>query len=266
LRARKQDLFHAIATLAGPVLFSMGLLFLPNGIWRMGQRLAKNDAIQKLVKDTQADEISKISSQLLAGKKDDGSYLAAKIPAAINYAIGRHDWYEEQRSNIFKNTLTVGGMVLAAMGLYSGLETSPSDLAKLIILSAGLTILIGVGIIVHLYNVELDADRPYRLVSDVRHWFFRYALPGKASRTGSGLNLDNLASRELVERTKYVDALIENSSLANSLREDLEQLFILHVLQRYKHESLQKMRWTFSWLMLCLFVEAVWYYGLVQLH
>jgi hypothetical protein len=257
-------LLEILVVIAGPAIFIFGICQAPKGVWQMRKQQTKNDKIRLLVKDAQTDEIKKISAQLLNGKQDDGTYLLTKIPAAINYAIGRHDWYEEQRANIFKNTLTVGGIVLAALGLYSGLQTTPSDLAKLIILGVGLTILAAVVYIVHLYNVELDGDRPYRLISDIRFWYFRYTLHGLASRIGQKPDFEKIARNELDDRTKYFDAIMEISTLPNLIREDIEQLFILHVLQRYKHESVQKMRWAFSWLIICFLAESILYYALVN--
>jgi hypothetical protein len=124
-----------------------------------------------------------------------------------------------------------------------------------VIISTAAVLIIALFRIVSLYDAELDQDRPYRMVSDVRYWFFRYSLPDRGRRAGEA-DAATLATEVVKEREKYFDRVLANSSLPISIREDLEQLFILHVLQRYKQQSLQAMRWVLSSLVQVLAVEA----------
>ncbi len=58
------------------------------------------------------------------------------------------------------------------------------------------------------------------------------------------------------ERSAYFDRLMDNVTLTASLREDIEQLFTLQTLQRYKSESLTRMRWTMSYFMLAALLQV----------
>ena len=66
------------------------------------------------------------------------------------------------------------------------------------------------------------------------------------------------------ERERFFSRIGENFSLKASLREDLEQLFILHTLQRYKSESLKRMRWVLSYFLVFAALQ-LFMFVLVQL-
>jgi len=244
-----------IFTLGCPILFIGGLIFAPSGIWKMGRRLSDNDNIKTSVERTQKEELSIIEQNITNNVTDDGSYQLSKIGSAIDYAIGRHDWYENQRSVIFRYLLTVSGLVFTGIGIYAKVYNTLTHFEIFAILSIGITVVIAVFVALHFYNSELDQDRPYRLVSDICHWYFRYPLPKRAAHVGERLDIENIANEVLAERDSYMKRVMKFTSLSKSIREDLEQLFILHVLQRYKHESLSKMRWLFSYFIGMLFFE-----------
>lgn len=256
-----------VATLSVPILFAFALILAPTGIWKMGSRLKKSDQIKNDVDDFQENELSKITEIFLSGfdkeelKKSEPSYQLQKIQAAINYTIVRHDWYESQRSGLITKLLTLVGLGFTVLSLYVGQhKTGLNSEAILIILSTGLTLMIALLFGIHLYNSELDQDRPYRLVSDIRHWYFRYSLPDKAKRYEERMDYHKMAKNVLAERENYLDRILEISELKKSVREDFEQLFILHVLNRYKSESLNKIRWLFFATAATIAIAAVWYF------
>jgi hypothetical protein len=108
-----------------------------------------------------------------------------------------------------------------------------------------------------LYNSELDKDRPYRSVSDIRFWYYRYNLPARSALISAGESLLSQAQAVLEERKIFFDRISDNLKVGESMREDLEQLFILQVLQRYKSESLSQLRWLLSYLALFTGIEVI---------
>ncbi len=253
--------------MAIPVLFVLALLLAPNGVWKMGAKLKSNDTIRQSMEAAQQVETAKIVDKLVNGiesaerEKTFASYQFQKVQSAISYTINRHDWYETQRSGLITKHLTLSGLVFTAIGLYVGQQKAslPAD-AKIIIISLGLLILISLLYVIHLYNSELDQDRPYRLVSDIRFWYYRYSLPDKVKSYRERLDFPNLAKDVLKERKRFFDRAIDESSLETTLREDFEQLFILHVLVKHKSESLQKIRWVFFLTASFLAFTSVWFF------
>jgi hypothetical protein len=246
----------------GPLLLFLGEFFAPKGYWELGSRPKRTPAINLLAEQARAQESKQIGamldSKLAKSKvKDNDAYQLNKLLAAIEYAIQRHDWYEGQRVNILNSSLTAGGLLVAGIGLFAENVTTLSDPQKSIVFGIILTVVVALGIIVFEYQSQLDRDRPYRLTSDVRHWYYRYQLPERATHIGDRLDFDKIASDQLEERLGYVKSLLENFDFVKSIREDIEQLYILHVLQRYKSESLQRMRWAFSYFIFVLGLEAL---------
>jgi hypothetical protein len=243
--------------LAVPIVFILLLVAGPDGTWRMGTQRKGLPRLEERLKELQNEEIEKIKKNLLSvvGKEEkNGGYQLNKIGNAITYAVGRHDWYEQQRQTIFTNVVAIAGLLLTAMGFAVG-EGAIEQKYLCIIVSTAAVLIIALFWIVNLYDAELDQDRPYRMVSDVRYWFFRYSLPQRGKRAGEA-DASTLATEVIKEREKYFDRVLANSALEISVREDLEQLFILHVLQRYKQQSLKAMRWVLSSLVRILGLQA----------
>lgn len=208
------------------------------------------DKISSILKKTQEEELDKIKSDVtgILSEKDKSSrdYFTAKISSAIDYAIKRHDWYEEQRAKILQSGFSLFSFTALVLGII--IKTSPNFVAsftvKLTVLVIAILCLITILRVVVLYNSELDADRPYRLISDIKTWYFRYNLPSSSMDCLKAI--EQQANKVANERKEFFDRIISQVDLNQSIREDLEQIFILQVLQRYKSESLTKMRWTIS--------------------
>ena len=135
------------------------------------------------------------------------------------------------------------------------MDPIPSEIIAFCIYSVLLAVF-GIWIALLRYNAELDGDRPYRLVSDIRFWYFRYNIPTH-SESVSGGSVLNSAGSVLRERANFIDRISKNFTLKNSIREDLEQIFILQVLQRYKSESLTRMRWSLVYLICCFTIQVL---------
>ncbi|WP_343315421.1 hypothetical protein AAIB41_11440 [Brucella sp. BE17] len=256
-----------------PLLFLASLFFLPNGMWKAGQTLKGNPEIRKKAAEARQSEVDRLNAGLINSigqlkNQLDGYYQIEKIYKAIQYVIARHDWYETQRSVILGYVLTITGIVFAGITAYlATINDLVPERSLIIIASIGMTLTIGLFNIVHLYNKELDQDRPYRLIADIRHWFFRYSMPDKIKDYQGRMDYTNIAIDVISEKEKFFNRVMEVSSLGESVREDLEQLFILHILVKHKSESLQKMRSSFTFLVFFLNISAVYffiYYSIIK--
>ena len=227
---------------------------LPKGIWKTG-KTRQSEKIDELSNKLRAKELKSVKSLKVFSSQSNNSknnifesYQQEKTFRAIDYAIGRHDWYESQRANIFRITIALCGILVSIVTIFARLESEDITTISSGLISLSLITLISLGRSVLLYNAELDGDRPYRLISDIRYWYFRYNLPKHSSESEEMRSPLNRAEAVAIERRDFFERVTSHNKLEKSVREDLEQIFILQVLQRYKHESLTKMRWQLSYL------------------
>jgi len=245
------------------VAFGMALAKRPRGRWEIGKLRRPEesnlsaDRLKGRLKDLrvaqQASELAKVESIVAAllptepAAKDAFDYFTKKLLVAIDYAIKRHDWYEEQRSRLFQTSLTLMTGILTIVALVVRSGSSPAIQARVCLWILGIITIVAALRAVLLYDMELDRDQPYRLIADIRFWYFRYSLPSASSTSSDGDQAEDAAQHVATERTRFVDRLLANAALPESLREDMEQLFVLHTLARSKSESLSAMRWTLSY-------------------
>jgi hypothetical protein len=243
------------------LLYLVAAIWLPKGYWKTSRRVGKESpethaAIEQLHKQLQEEERSLISPHATAPTNPLNDFRE-KLSHAIDYAIGRHDWYEDQRSRMFQTILAVLTFTLAAAGV--SLKESTSTWVSYSAIGFFIISIIALVRGAFLYNKELDADRPYRRISNIRTWYFRYNLPKHSSDLEKGS--DVLANAQAVadERKRFAARIVDNFDAVKSTREDMEQLFILHVLQRYKSESLARLRWLVVYTMAALFIQFFLY-------
>lgn len=235
----------------------------PDVRWKMAKKAkggGRSSDIDALRVDMIKDEMAKIAALVSRDPPDDtkdsiGVVLRDKIYRAIEYAIKRHDWYEDQRSRIFGVILAVATLTIAILG-WSFKNTGS---VHVVFWPLILNMIFSVAFAVYYYNEELDGDRSYQLVSDIRFWFFRYNF--KTPAEFSEKPNDSLARAALVkfERDVFMKRVLGDFSVVGSMREDLEQLFILHLLQRSKTKSLSVLRWLMSCSLVALMFHIVLY-------
>jgi hypothetical protein len=243
------------------IAFCFCVFRLPRGVWKTHAKVSEDEeakeALEDIKKKLQIEELDLVRSDLSAPTTPQDRFSATreKVFRAIDYAIKRHDWYEDQRARIFQIILAISGLALTILGFFvkDVLKDVPHFLPSYCSIAGFfLIILITLSVAVFQYNKELDADRPYRSISDIRFWFFRYNLPLHSS---AGKEIDDIQSRAKAvagERRRFFKRIVENFYSDKSLREDLEQLFILQVLQLYKTESLTRLRWLLAYGVLVL--------------
>lgn len=245
-----------------PLAYFAALLFLPRGYWATLQKLKEDDDARKRIETAAAarqDAEKTVFRDFLSAHPklaDDPTWLREKVYRAIDYAIRRHDWYEDQRARMFQVLLAVLTISVSFVGLVLT-NTKSSLLDSWGLLAILSVVFVALARAIFLYNHALDADRPYRLVSDIRFWFFRYNLPEHSEQLTRKPDVVRIATRVLDERDRFLTRIKDNLDPANSLREDFEQIFILHVLQRYKHESLQRLSWLLAYSLVALLVLVV---------
>lgn len=211
------------------------------------ERLAGDDDLKRSVDELKAslirEETATLEKHQTLNHPEDNQFASVreKVLQAIDYAIKRHDWYEDQRFRIFQVILGVATLALTFAGFYL---KSPPGSGLFYWAFGGLVVFIFMALVagVVLYNRELDADRPYRAIADIRFWFFRYNLPGHSSGEAPSRFLSRVQA-VADERRRFFKRIVETLGPYQFLREDLEQLFILQVLQRHKTESLRRLRW-----------------------
>jgi hypothetical protein len=254
------DLFGYIV----PTSFVLLCLFRPSGLkfFRFDSIIYnKSNKINELVEKSQISEISLLDPLInsLNGIScgDRLKYIGDRISKGIDYAIRRHDWYEDQRSRIFQGIVAISSAMFVVCGWIA--KTS-SDLHSQHLIGFLSIALIALVRAIYYYNQELDASRPYRMVSDIRLWYFKYNVLEKSLEKPNSPSHDELAANVLDQRLNFFKRLAGNLDVPQSMREDLEQIFILQLLQKYKSESLTKMRWTLSYLIVAFGAQvAIWY-------
>jgi elongation factor P hydroxylase len=187
------------------------------------------------------------------------NYASERLLKGIDYAIQRHDWYEDQRSKIFQAMVALSSAIFVIAGWLVSGRTAEANLIMLFgfVSIAFLCLIVGV----YYYNSELDTERPYRLVSDIRLWFFKYNISLDKMYGFRRVDRITLAAQVLSERKKFFERLVPSLESPNAIREDLEQLFILQILQNHKSISLKKMRWALSYIAVAFGVQIVMWFG-----
>ena len=255
------------------MIYFILIFVFPRGPYRIGEWLTRSrlekdplakQEIDKLKKAQQDLELGKIKALIASDPVGDDEeapsiVLRDKLYRAIKYMIGRHDWFEEQRFRIFQIILSVATASLSILGwtVESASDGHKPPIGSYwpLLATAAFAFLAAI----HRYNRELDADRPYRSTADIRFWFFRYNM--RDSKTFSDKPKPDLdkAERVILERKAFVERTIGSFSIEGSLREDVEQLFILQLLERAKSESLTLLRWLMSYTLLALLLQTVFY-------
>lgn len=231
-------------------LFLIEVFVSPKGAWMKGSKKVFSDKnfVDAKKKFLQGNELKLIGSYIADFSNEDREkeafdYFSKKISSSISYCISRHDWFEEQRGKVFSQFVALFSSALAIVAVMSRIETFDLLVEKVVLGSLLFVMVWSLLRFSIIYHSELNADRDYRYISDIRFWFFRYNLREKSkSNSEPEVAVEDVSS----QRENFFNRVLENYSLEKSIREDLEQLFILHVLQRHKQESLTKMQWALS--------------------
>lgn len=172
------------------------------------------------------------------------STLQDRLYRLIDYAIHRYDWYDE----LCHRFLNIGiGLATATAGVAAVLVqfAIPASLLAIIFLWSSLASLFFTGLaLIWIYNRGLARNYPYRKIADITSWYFIYNFPQRMK-----IRLSRRTKVAFVQVQLIADALeafLERwketvSDDRGFIKEDLEQVFILQLLQRYKNQHVRSM-------------------------
>lgn len=176
--------------------------------------------------------------------------LSDRLYRMIEYSIGRHDWYDEQRNKL----LQLGIAILGAAAVISTAVLSFGEKLSLfseILLGLFVLGLFATGLLLIInYSSTIGQNHPYRELVDIRSWYFKYSFPsGLKESISSKEEIAKIEINEVVDAFKnYLTRWIEYATKKNEfLKEDLEQVFILQLLQRYRFQQLKRMSNILKW-------------------
>jgi hypothetical protein len=174
----------------------------------------------------------------------DADKIRDRLYRMIQYSIGRQDWYDNQQHRM----LNIGiAFVAASFALGTFILAISSDVSLLTAILGGLTALCTLGTgasLIFYYNRGLARDHPYRKIVDIRSWYFIYNFPsGLKDEIGQGYEEAKKHVEETIDAYKvFLERWLEYCPDPNKfIEEDLEQVFILQILQRYRYQAVKTM-------------------------
>lgn len=171
--------------------------------------------------------------------------LQERLYRMIDYAIRRLDDYSTQRHRYLTLATGLIGFSAAFLGIYANnfaRINSPSAFFA----ALGLFLLILSGIIVVLiYNCTTTPDYPHRQIMDIKSWYFIYKFDKELKREMSK-NITQAKSQVEGVARSYLNGVEDWITSAKKpqyfIKEDIEQVATLHLLQKYGRDSLDNMK------------------------
>jgi len=178
---------------------------------------------------------------------DNVDEVSARLYNMINYAIGRYDHYANLRHKYLTLGLSIIGVGATLIGVSTNFFGTINFVSEVLVILSFISLLISGLKIVFVYNKYTTADYPYRKIVNIQSWYFKYKLGEKSSLSLS--NVYSKAFKQVEYVTKdYLKGLYSWVDKANSknyfIKEDLEQVAILHLLQKYGRDCVERMKKT----------------------
>lgn len=171
--------------------------------------------------------------------------IQSRLFSMISYAISRHDWYELQRDKFLNIGIGILGASVTASGVAITVQDKiPNKVLIPLLLGLG-TLLITSMVLILKITYFTEQDHPYRKVADIRSWYFKYnikdELPPKISKNKSIAQLQ--VSKVIDAYQTFIERWIEYAKNQNkTIEEDIQQVFILQLLQHYRSNDLKKLK------------------------
>lgn len=174
----------------------------------------------------------------------DADKISERLYRMIQYSIGRQDWYDNHQHRM----LNIGiAFVAASFALGTFIIAISSNVSLLTSILGGMTALCTLGTgasLIFYYNRGLARDHPYRRIADIRSWYFIYNFPsGLKDTIGKGYKE---AKKQVEETINAYEAFLKRwleycPDRNRFIEEDLEQVFILQILQMYRYQAVKAM-------------------------
>ncbi|ESY22419.1 MULTISPECIES: hypothetical protein [unclassified Mesorhizobium] len=185
-------------------------------------------------------KLSEVAAEYELGENGD---LQDRAYRMIEYAVGRHDWYEDQRGKLFQAALGMLSFIAAAAAIVNSVGGSRYFV---FFLGLGLVVLgITACRLIVMYTHVSEKNHPHRKAADIKSWYYRYTVSGDVIDDLDDLfgHDDKEAAVEDVRRNfrNFLKAISGSLDREVMLKEDLQQVFILYLLQNYRQTNLKKM-------------------------
>jgi len=174
----------------------------------------------------------------------DDEQIAQRLHKMITYAVGRVDHYESVRHRylafglgLFAGSIAFGTLLVRMQSNMPPVPLMLSVVGMVVVLVTGLALAV-------YYNDTTAKEYAYRSIADIRSWYFRYHFPTTRKLV---LSEDETKARaQAQEMGKALEHFLSRwlefaSEKRRFVAEDLEQVFILFLLQRYKFQAVQGM-------------------------
>src|SRR5580693_892574 len=116
---------------------------------RQSTRAIASAAVVDVRAELQNSELSQIRDFLKKADEQEGrSYLREKIFRSIDYAIRRHDWYEDQRSRVLQTATAIASGFFGIVGISIRVGSNFSPQIAITLVGTALIALIGLGEII----------------------------------------------------------------------------------------------------------------------
>jgi len=194
----------------------------------------------------QAQELEKkaISDAKIDQNQED--LIRDRLYRMIEYTINRHDWYDDQRYRFLQIGLALMAAGAALLSAFAALSKTLmiSTYVFCCLLCIGISVFFTGIFLVYLYNKGVERNHPYRKIVDIRSWYFAYNFPSGLSDHLS--SSPDTAKSQVKEACSCLERFFDRwLQLAKEkqgfLKEDLEQAFILLLMQRYRYQQVKKM-------------------------
>jgi hypothetical protein len=174
----------------------------------------------------------------------DDPVIRDRLGKMIEYGVSRVDYYENLRHRYLTIGLGLfaGGIAFGAL-LARAKEHIPHSALLWGLFSMLAVLLTGLILLIY-YNLTTAKEYAYRVIADIRSWYFRYHLPSNRKLVLSKNREKAVGqAREMTTALEhFLNRWLEFASeKGRFIAEDLEQVFILFVLQRYKYQVVNGM-------------------------
>jgi len=161
----------------------------------------------------------------------------------IDYAIKRHDWYEDQRNKTLSLSIALLGL---SSFLVAGLLNAEVKQMHWFRLFAGfsiLSIVVTALLVIREYVAGAQKLYTHRSLADIRSWYFAYVVKDSIVTAATQDLTSNSKNEEIISTAweTFLRGWIEYQGPMHRGIEDLQQVFVLYLFQGIRQRSLRRM-------------------------